>query len=453
MPESAGPIERLLNTSSVVARAVVERSLPFWSAGWIEGLQRRRLRAMVQHAYRTVPFYRRAMDERGLSPRDLRDAADLARLPLLGSAEVRRDSVPFLSTAYERDSLYALQSSGSSALVRKLVYWDAASIVKNLAHTARDRAVLDRLAAGGAGSRHLYILPPDGASLRIRAWWDALTIPSPRRAERHDLAPDQPYEAAVERLRAIRPRVVFSFGSYADLFFRFVRNHGLDIPVPRVWVYGGDGLSPAGRELMETIYGTTAYSTYQAVETGRLGFQCERRDGFHLNVDLCAVRLVDVHGRPVPPGEEGEVVISNLYNRAMVLLNYRLGDRAALRRDPCPCGRSLPVLAYLAGRTTDIIRLDGDRETSSLVLQNLFRRELEQAFQVQIVQAKPAQITWRVVPFSGADRAVLQRGLVARGREVLGADVEVRVEFVDHMPTTPGGKVVTVRPLPREDHA
>jgi phenylacetate-CoA ligase len=391
------------------------------------------------------------MDERGLSPDDFRDATDLARLPLLHSAEVRRDVTPFLSTAYDHDSLYVLQSSGSAARVRTVVYWDAASIVHKLAHTARDRAVLDRLAVGGAGQRHLYVLPPNGASLQLRAWWDTSTMLLPRRAERHVLAPDLPFEAAVERLRAVRPHVVFSFGSYADRFFRFVWNHGLEIPVPRVWVYGGDGLNPAERELIETTYGCATYSTYQTVETGRLGFQCERREGFHLNVDLCAVRLVDEHGRPVPPGEEGEVVISNLHNRAMVLLNYRLGDRAVLGREPCPCGRSLPVLDYIAGRTADIIRLEGDREISSFVLQNVFRRELERALQVQIVQAKPAQLTWRLVPFSHADRAALRRGLVERGHDVLGADVEIEVEFVDHIPTTPGGKAVSV--VPRSDEA
>jgi phenylacetate-CoA ligase len=86
------------------------------------------------------------------------------------------------------------------------------------------------------------------------------------------------------------------------------------------------------------------------MEAGTIGFQCERREGFHLNVDLCAVRIVDAEGRTVPPGTSGDIVISSLDNRATVLLNYRIGDRGTLSPQPCPCGRSLPLLASLEGR-------------------------------------------------------------------------------------------------------
>jgi phenylacetate-CoA ligase len=260
------------------------------------------------------------------------------------------------------------------------------------------------------------------------------------RAERPELGPDQPFEAAAERLRSLKPDVVFSYGSYADRFFRFARSRRLDVPVPKVWMYGGDGLDPGGRELIEKEYGCTTYSTYQAVETGRLGFQCEARAGFHLNVDLCAVRLVDDQGKPVPPGQEGEVVISNLHNHAMVLLNYRLGDRAVLSTKPCPCGRSLPVIDYIAGRTTEVIHLGGGREISSFVVKNLFRRELERALQVQIVYAEPGRFTWRLVPFSAADRGALAAGLVERGHQVFGPDIDIGVEFVDAIAPTHGGK-------------
>ncbi len=444
MVDPPGRLPRLINTAVVVARAAVERSVPFWSAERIEWLQRRRLRAIVRHAYQTVPFYTRAMDELGLRPGDFREVTDLARLPLLDASQVRRDLSAFLSAKYVSRARYVLESSGSSSHVRTRVYWDGAAILRRLAHTARDRAVLDRLAGCGPGQRHLYVLPPNGASLRLRAWWDALTVRPGGRAECIVFAPDESLDLAVECLRTVRPHVVFSFGSWAHLFFRFVGERGLEIPVPRVWVYGGDGLGPDGRALIEGKYGCPTYSTYQSVETGRLGFQCEERAAFHLNVDLCAVRVVDARGRPVAPGEEGEVIVSNLHNRAMVLLNYRLGDRAVLARQPCPCGRSLPGIESLAGRTTEIIRLGGDRDVSSLALQNLFRPELEAMLQVQIVQHRTRQLTWRLVPLAHADRAAIARALIERGREVLGRDVEIDVEFVEHIPAASGGKVRSV---------
>ena len=140
-------------------------------------------------------------------------------------------------------------------------------------------------------------------------------------------------------------------------------------------------------------------------------------------------------------------MISNLHNRGMVLLNYRLGDRAVLSEAPCPCGRSLPMLEHLAGRTTEMLRLGDGREVSSFVVRHLFRQELERALQVQIVHAEPGRFTWRIVPFRAAESGAIGDALVARGRQLFGEAVEIGVEFVDAIALTPGGKLrAVVRP-------
>jgi phenylacetate-CoA ligase len=101
------------------------------------------------------------------------------------------------------------------------------------------------------------------------------------------------------------------------------------------------------------------------VEIGRLEFECERRDGFHLNVNLCAERIVDEAGRDVRAGTSGEDVVSNLVNWATVLLNYWLDDRASLAAGPCPCERLLPLLERLKGPCPETIVLaDGSRPLS-----------------------------------------------------------------------------------------
>ena len=80
----------------------------------------------------------------------------------------------------------------------------------------------------------------------------------------------------------------------------------------------------------------------------------------------------------------GEVVISNLFNRAMVLLNYRLDDVAALRAEPCACGRSLPFIEGVQGRLSEIVTLADGRKLSGLHVEGFFREELRQALKVQI---------------------------------------------------------------------
>src|SRR4030067_870432 len=106
-------------------------------------------------------------------------------------------------------------------------------------------------------------------------------------------------------------------------------------------------MSDGGREFFERELGIPVYSRYNAVEAFKIGFTCEERQAFHLNSDLTHVRIVDADGKPCAAGQTGEVIISNLVNRATVLLNYRLHDVAALSDELCPCGRTLALLCAL----------------------------------------------------------------------------------------------------------
>jgi phenylacetate-CoA ligase len=199
-------------------------------------------------------------------------------------------------------------------------------------------------------------------------------------------------------------------------------------------------LSPEIKQLIEKEFGCLVYSTFQTTETGSIGFQCERREGFHLNMDLCAVRLVDAHGQDVPPGETGELVVSNLHNKAMVLLNYKMDDLGSFENRPCPCGRSLPVLNLLEGRRSDLLELPGNRSISALTIEGFCRHELKPTVQAQIQQLSQNEICWRLVPYAQTDLNDLRNRLIERTRLMVSEEVRVTVEFVSDIPRTPQGK-------------
>lgn len=439
-------VRRLLNTTYVAGRACIERYVPFWSIRHIEALQRMRLHSIIRHAYNTVPFYRGVMDDLGLKPASFA-VSDLAKLPLLDASFVRAHVDEFISTdCSERQAFY---TSGTHSGVQRLIYWDHASLLHELAYRERDRTVMAGLVGRDWGQRQLFILPQGSLAFNMREFWDGATcVPRPT-AERRALSDELPIETVVEHLNNERPEVVISYGSYADLFARTIAGRHMRAALPRVWVYGSDVLSSTGRAILEDL-GCLVYTTYGATETLRLGFQCEQRRGLHLNVDLCAVRLVDECGNTVAPGETGEVVISNLRDRAMVLLNYRLGDLAALDPRPCPCGRSLPLLDRLQGRRTEVIRLRDGRCISAAPLEVGCEDVLADALAAQIVQHGPDQVCWRIVPLPGADREAMQRALPERTRAILGADVRVVVEFLTHVSRTPQGKLPRVIPCAPE---
>jgi phenylacetate-CoA ligase len=467
---------RAINSAYVATLALRERNLPYWPPERIERLQRRRLRSIARHAYETVPFYGRAMRELGLGPSDFQDAADLARLPLIDGATVRKAPGEFASTAYDEGSRETFHTSGSASGARRTIYWDRRYVLRVLARAERERRILMRLTGerrvpaalrelvpkrglGAALTRlmadiedhqRISIFVADSYSRTMRRIWSEWALVPARAAHHHYLTPQLRYEEVIERMNAIRPLIVFSFGSYAEQFFRHVVDRGTRVSLPRVWMYTGDGMSDEARLLAERDLGCRVYSIYSAIEAQRLGIECERRAGFHLNTDQFAIRLIEDDGCPVEPGQTGEVVVSNLENRAMPLLNYRLGDRAALDPSPCSCGRSLPLLMRLEGRKWEVMRLADGRELSALVLENMFRAELRPTLSVQFSQSAPGALIWRIVPAGGADREALERAIVEKARELLGADTSVRLRFVEELGSTPQGKLPKV--VPEDPH-
>lgn len=460
---SAGRGHRVATTAALQARACVERTVPRWPLEAIRRTQRARLRAIVRHAYSTVPFYRQVMDERGLRPADIRRVEDLQRLPPIDATFVQEHLREFVSRAYTESELAVYLTSGSESGVRRTVYWDPRSVLTVVSYLERVQPVVEHLAGEPAGARALRMAIGDvrAQSVRRRVGRGSRTVlirpsddPSSMRAgslTRRTLMPERaehvhyvssrwPVDRIVGEIDAVRPRVVSSFGSVAEQVLRHIAASGWRPALPRVWTYTGDAVSHGGREVAEQL-GCALHSSYNTTEVGRIGFQCELLGGLHLNVDTAPIAVVDPAGRPVPPGVPGEIVASSLRNRAMVVLNYRMGDSGVLSCEPCACGRTLPLLDRLDGRSSSLLRLGDGRRLSALTVEAMFREELRPTLKVQLEERDAGRLHWRIVPFAGADRDALRGSLAERAQRVLGPQTTLTIEFVEDIASTEGGKL------------
>ena len=436
-------MRRLVSTVRVAALWFVDSRVPYWPAEKIEGRQNRRVQAIIQHAYDTVPYYRTVMDEMRLKPGNFQTAADLARLPLMNDHDFRKDPARFTSSSVDEKTVLRMFTTGSSGVPKTLLA-DREAVLSRLVMTARDRAVLSRLLGRSRRQIQLFLFPEASNTFKTQAHWDRNLVGRRMLARRTIFSVDAPFAAVVDKINEVRPHIVFSYGSYADEFFRYVADRKPQVALPKVWMYGGDMMSRQGRAIAEESLGCMVYSTYNAVETGKLGFECERRMGFHLNVDYCAVRLIDESGRDVPPGTTGEIAISNLYNRAMVLLNYRMGDIGVMATAPCPCGRNLPLLAQLTGRKSEFMRFANGSIHYADMLELTFETKISGALQCQLRQLGPSSVVWQIVPASGIDRTALERALLDKSGATFGEGVDVKVEFVEKIDRGPGGKLSRV---------
>jgi len=434
-----GFIDRLRWSTVALWHARRERTLPWWPEARIETVQNRRVRAIVRHAYATVPHYRDAMRDRGLVPDDITTAGDLRKLPLVHGRELAAEPQRFLSSRYANVDTLALTTTGTSGYYKEIRV-DPGAVCAALAGGLRFRDAMAAIAAARARAE-LVLAPPGGTAEILRKFQQSHLLPAlTGRVAVEFVSLDQPVEALVAAINARAPDVLASFGQLLGHVFREARARGLAIHRPRLVRYGGDAMRAEDRRVIEEHYGIPVISSYQSCEFLRIAHQCERRGGFHLYSDQVALRVIDERGNDVAPGATGEAVASNLVNRATVLLNFRLGDRIALDAARCACGRTLPLIAAIDGRNDDLLlRRSGERVHESTVLRRLYAAPglVRAAITQHAIDRIDARIvvadTRHAEPTIADVRAALVELL-----DVEGPAIDVTV--VDDLPAGPGGK-------------
>jgi len=429
-----------------------EARLPYQPVESILARQSRKTRLIVRHAYATVPFYREVMDQQGMKPGDFRTSADLEHLPLISGSELAASPERFHSSRFSPRNSLTLQSSGTNGAPKKVRY-DYRALFQALAHGHRQRAVMTHFTGRSARYREMSIVREESISKYLRKFYEDHTwVPRKMDVRRKRLALDRTFADLIGHINDFRPDMLTGYGAHLGALFRWAVEQQCEFHRPKLIWYGADAMSEPDRMLIEQEAGIPVMSTYQADEALRIGFQCEERRGFHLSLDDVAVRVIRPDGMAAKAGETGEIVISNLNNRATVLLNYRLGDMVTLPSQPCSCGRTLPVIENIAGRVNDGIRLaNGELRHSLIFLAPL--QKIPGVSQVQLVQRRDRSVQINVVCRAGSDWHVIERSVLEISEKLLGQGIEVSARQLAEIPLESGGKVRAVISELEVDHA
>ncbi len=436
-------MKRLYWSAYVGLHYLGQRGYPFRPPDEIRGDQARRLRRILRHAVRFVPYYRETLRRLGLTPEDFRSAEDLARLPVLERRDIQIDPERFHSSAFRRRTCMTIHTGGSTGAPIAIRH-ELGAMLQTAVHGQRYQEALAEASPGrGRGrTREAWVFPSLRANVHIyRLAWRKYTLLDRRPlASRLYVSMLDPPEKAVSLINEYKPDVIHTYGSYLEELFAHLQAAGTPFHRVRAAGFGADGLSDEARRLMMDGFGIPAFSIYASVEAPSIGFECKEHRGIHINEDIYPVRVVDGSGRSLPPGERGEVVVSNLVNRAMVLLNYRLGDLAARLPGTCPCGRSFPMMSYPEGRRDDRLELPSGRLLHASAVFPVFREE-SAVLQFQLVQEAPLSFRVALVVKEPFDLPGFETRVAAKLAGLFGEGVSLRASVVSSIPRTASGKV------------
>jgi phenylacetate-CoA ligase len=433
-------------TAQTVAEALRQRRFPYASPGAIRRAQTRRVQSAVAYAAAHVPYYRETMRRLVLEPGDFRSAEDLSRLPLIERADLQRDPEYFVSERWPPDTCIKLESGGTTG--EPVAYFrDPHTVLVIGAHYERARAIIRRIAGAGLAFREAIIHPPDSSGATNNdAFLSRSQLPSWLRVRDRTFSMLKPIEDLVPELCEFQPHVIRSYGSHLDALFTYLGRHRIAPRELRVATFGSDPISDGVREWVQSTLDVEVLGEYGAIEAPHIGFECERHRGYHANLDLYPIRLIDANGGEVKRGDAGELVVSNLVNRGTMLLNYRIGDRLAPVAEPCPCGRRLPLVSYLSRTKSAWLDLGRGERVHVQALRAPLRHEQE-LWRYQIVQEAPQVLALRLVSRPAADRAAIGSRLRERLSASLPDGVMLQIDFVDDLPRSPSGKIQPVVPL------
>lgn len=411
----------------------------WWPLERIQELQATRLRTLLRHVYERVPYYREMMDRRGIAPDDIAGPSDLARLPVLTKDLVRTHADSLVASGFPRDQLLEGHTGGSSGTPLNFYSSRAGRLTHGHARSLR--------AMQWAG---VY---PGDLTVRVtkRRLPGAGREPLSERLSHHvsrevfiDCASfsDETMPGVVAKIAASHPKALRGYTSAICILADHIVRSGGAAPAVGEVIVGGEQLFDEQRQLLRRVFGRQPFSRYSSFENFDIAMECEAHQGMHVNAEDLIVEIVDDDGRPLPPGSRGHLLVTNLHEFGMPLIRYHTDDESAFSGRSCPCGRQLPLIDAVFGKSGHVIFTPSGRRLSPLTLGSSGLAPMGVA-RFLFVQETLDHVVVRLVPeksLSRDDTAALPRRVAKHFGRVLGEDVSIDVELVDRIEPTAAGK-------------
>ena len=317
-------------------------------------IQNEKLVKQVKHVWDNVPYYRKKMEQKGVSPEDIKSIDDLHKLPFLSKADLR-EAYPYGLMGKPLKDCVRIQSTSGTTGKRVVAFYTQHDI--DLWEECCARAIM---AAGGTNEDvcqvsygyGLFTGGPglNGGSHKV----GCLTIPtSSGNTERQ-----------IMFIMDLQATILCCTPSYAAFLGEKMKEMGLgpdDIPL-KAGIFGAEAWSEEMRQDIQKTLGIKAYDIYGLTELSGPGvsFECSEQKGMHVNEDHFIAEIIDPDtGEVLPDGTQGELVFTSLDKEAFPLLRYRTRDICTLTREKCSCGRTHVRMAKPKGRSDDMLIIRG----------------------------------------------------------------------------------------------
>ena len=419
--------DNLSGRHAYACRQFLERSQWFRKSE-LQKLRFWRLKALVKHAYRNVPYYHETFKKAGFRPDDLKSLDDVHRIPVLRKSALREQPERLLARNVSKSDLLLWKTSGTTAAPVPLwrgkrdVGWGVGAELRGYAWAGYEI---------GDEKAYLWNIKPEDA----RSFWFRLEnlVRRYKVMDVHRLS-ESLVKAFAETLHKHKPSFVRGYASATNLLAAFLLHNPQYVARCKAVFTTGCRLVPAYRRNIEDAFGCKVYDYYACTEASHVAAQCGECEGLHVSEENVMLEVTRDH-EPVSAGEEGEILLTNLHGYAMPFIRYDIGDLGRLLPDSCPCGRELSLMK-IVGRTYEYFVNSDGSFTTLRDFETVFEDLPIQEFQV--VQETLDDIVIKIVPKAGYSQH--HTDFILKNIRIRG-DARIRVELVDSLPLEGSGKI------------
>jgi len=402
------------------------------SASELEQLRNRKLQDLISYCHAHVPYIRTLMQERGIQPGRVRDPRDLTLFPIMSKALMRKHRMDLRTELGAEFTSSATGGSTGDPLIFDLAKRRIGSRVACRQRVARWWGV-----SVGDSEIALWGSPVELTRQdRLRRLRDKLL--ATRLLSAFELS-ESTMSHYLDILEQHPCRQIFAYPSAIYMLCRHARKQkrnlrGLGIKVVFVT---SEVLYPHQRELVSETLNCPVADGYGGRDSGFISHECPQ-GGMHIISDAVIVEVVNSEGQPLPPGESGEIVVTDLYSHEAPFLRYATGDTGVLSSRRCPCGRPHPLIERICGRSNDSITAPDGRIINDQSLVYLLR-EVDGIEQFRIYQRQPDCFHVQVVPtddFRKEGEDKIRTGW----SKLLRSPLRITFEYLPSLPREVSGK-------------
>lgn len=409
-------------------RGFLEKS-QWWTSEQTRQFQWQALQRLLEHTFRTVPYYRKKYAAVGIDLSDIRTISDFAKLPPLSRAEVNSHRDELCSEITTSKLIHHATGGSSGVPTRFVITMDS----YDWRCAASDRAY--SWSGHRLGQRTLYLW---GAPLGNISRLKSTKVAAHRMLRRELFVPTfiqtpELWHQTLKRALQFRPRFIVGYVSSIEQFASFLISEKLTLQGIQAVISAAEPVHEKTRQLVKQAFGAPLYNAYGSREFMSIAAECDQHRGLHINAENILVET-ELAGSEGP----SELLVTDLHNFGMPFIRYRIGDVGAIDDSMCSCGRGLPLIRSVEGRVLEVLRTPSGRIVPGEFFPHLFKdfREIRE-FQVQ--QTSLDEITVYVV-LNGQILDSSQKLIQQEIARVFGTEVRVAVTPVAAIPQLPSGK-------------